>query len=398
VAADSLSERVLDALAHVCALAAVGYAARAATLTEGWERVPEAARLDDAPSLTAIVPARNEERAIERCVRSLLAQTLDDVEVVVVDDGSEDRTPEILARIAREDRRLRVVPGEPLPDGWIGKPWALAQGARAARGEWLLFTDADTVHAPAACGSALAFVRGRRADALSLNTYQELGTWGERAILPTILGFILFVVGPISRLNDPAAPDNALANGQYILIARAAYDALGGHEALRDRIAEDVAFAERLKRDGRFRLVLADGETLVRVRMYRSLGELWNGFAKNMYAGARGDLGALFGGAAFLGLLSAVPAALALDALARRRPARGIEAVLVLACGTAVTRTALSRTLLPRSLCWYAPIGYAACAAIALDSTLRVLTGRGVTWRGRRYTGREGPARRRRLG
>ena len=109
--------------------------------------------LPDPPSLSVIVPARNEARSIARCVRSLLAQTLPDYELIVVDDRSEDATPAILAELARAHPRLRVVRGEALPAGWVGKPWALVQGARAARGEWLLFTDADTRHAPAACAS-----------------------------------------------------------------------------------------------------------------------------------------------------------------------------------------------------------------------------------------------------
>jgi chlorobactene glucosyltransferase len=384
------ADAVLDAIVHLCAAAALGYAARSATLADGWESVPAVERLDDAPSLSIVVPARNEERSIERCVRSLLAQTLDDFEVIVVDDRSDDRTPQLLTALARAHPRLRVVQGAPLPHGWVGKPWALAQGARIARGAWLLFTDADTVHAPHASASALAFARARRADAISLNTYQELGTWAERAILPTILGFIVFVVGPIERINDHAAPDDALANGQYVLVSRAAFDALGGYEPLRGEIVEDVAFARLLKRDGRFRLYLADGEALVRVRMYRSLRELWHGFTKNMYAGAGGDASKIAGGATLLALLSAVPAALALDAALRGRALRALKALLVLGCGVAVTQRALRRTLLPVSLAWYAPVGYAFCAAIALNSAARVLSGRGVAWRGRRYSGRAG--------
>ena len=386
-------ERALDALAHACALVGLGYAARAATMARGWLRVPVVAALPDAPSLSVIVPARNEERTIARCVRSLLAQTLPDYELIVVDDRSEDATPAILAELAHEHPRLRVVRGEPLPDGWVGKPWALTQGARAARGAWLLFTDADSWHAPAACTSALAFVRAHGADALTLATHQELGSWGERAVLPTILGMVVIASGSPAQLNDPADIEHALANGQYILVSRAAYDALGGHEALRGEIVEDVAFARRLKRDGRFRLLLAGGEDIVHVRMYRSLRDVWDGFTKNVYLGAGGDLRALLGGTAFVASLSVIPAALAVDALARRRPARAAEALLCLANGIAVEAHGLAYTRLPRRLAWWAPVGYAVLGAIALNSTLRVVSGRGVEWRGRRYTGRVGGER-----
>ncbi len=386
-------EPALDALAHACAAVALGYALRAATIARGWLRVPVVAELPDAPPLSVIVPARNEERTIERCVRSLLAQTLPDYELIVVDDRSDDATPAILARLAAEHPRLRVLRGAPLPEGWVGKPWALEQGARAASGAWLLFTDADSWHAPAACASALAFVRARGADALTIATYQELGSWGERAVLPTILGMVIVASGSMAQLNDPRDTRHALANGQYILVSREAYEGLGGHAALRGEIVEDVAFAKRLKADGRYRLLLAGGEELVRVRMYRSLRDVWDGFTKNVYAGANGDLRALLGGTAFVAALSVIPAALALDALARKRPARAAEALLCLALGSAVEAYGLANTRLPRRLALWAPFGYAVLGAIALNSTLRVLSGRGVEWRGRRYTGRTPSAR-----
>jgi chlorobactene glucosyltransferase len=387
VARDRL-EPALDALAHACAAAGLGYALRAARIARGWLRVPVVAELPDAPSLSVIVPARNEERTIERCVRSLLAQTLADYELIVVDDRSDDATPAILARLAAEHPRLRVLRGEPLPEGWVGKPWALEQGARAARGAWLLFTDADSWHAPAACTSALAFVRARGVDALTIATYQELGSWGERAVLPTILGMVIVASGSMAQLNDPRDTGHALANGQYILVSREAYEGLGGHAALRGEIVEDVAFAKRLKADGRYRMLLAGGEELVRVRMYRSLRDVWDGFTKNVYAGTNGDLRALLGGTAFVAALSVIPAALALDALARKRPARAAEALLCLALGSAVEAYGLENTRLPRRLALWAPFGYAVLGGITLNSTLRVLSGRGVEWRGRRYTGR----------
>jgi chlorobactene glucosyltransferase len=390
VADDSLSETVLDALAHLCALTGVAYAVRASTATRGWNVVPAVSSLDDAPALSVVVPARNEERSIERCVRSLLAQTLDDYEVIVVDDRSEDRTGAILADLAREFPRLCVIAGAPLPDGWVGKPWALAQGVREARGAWLLFTDADTWHAPHACSSALAFVRARGADALSIWTHQELGSWGERAVLPTTLALVMLGSGTMAQINDPDDRDHALANGQYVLVSRAAHEALGGFDALRGEIVEDIAFARRLKADGRFRLVLADGAHLVRVRMYTSLRELWDGFSKNMYLGAGGDLLKLGGAAMFLASLSVVPAALAVDAVVRRCPLRALEALSCLANGIAVEAHGLRKTGIPPKLAWFAPFGYAVCGAILVNSTLRTITGRGVEWRGRRYTGRPG--------
>jgi chlorobactene glucosyltransferase len=388
VADDSLSERALDLLGHLCALAAFAFVARGATLLEGWTRVEPAQADAELPLLSIVVPARNEARTIARCVRSLLAQQLARFEVIVVDDRSDDGTGAILEELARDEPRLRVIRGEPLPDGWVGKPWALEQGVRASSGDWLLFTDADTWHAPNASVSSLSFARRHDLDALSLWAHQEMESWGERAVLPTVLGLVLFATGSIRQLNDPRDTEHALANGQYILSSRACYQALGGHAALRGEIVEDIAFARRLKADGRFRLAIADGSDLVRVRMYRSLGEVWNGFTKNTYVAARGDLRALAGAAAFLSLLSVVPVALAVDGLARRRPLRSVEALATLGGTIAIEAYLLQRIGLRASLAVFAPAGFAASAGILLTSTVSVLSGRGVTWRGRRYTGR----------
>jgi len=385
VASDSLSERLRVTLTHLCALTAVAFAFRAAGATSGLRRLEPVEADADTPMLSIVVPARNEERTIARCVRSLLAQRLPRFEVIVVDDRSTDATAAILDELARADARLRVVRGAALPEGWVGKPWALVQGAAHARGEWLLFTDADSWHAPQASASALRFARAHGVDALTLATHQELGTFAERAILPTMLGLIVVTLGSVAKVNDPRDVAHAAANGQYILVRRDAYDALGGHAALHDAIVEDIQFARRLKADGRYRLLLVAGGELVRVRMYTSLPTLWEGFTKSLYLGAEGNLGALALGTSALLLLSVVPAVSLVDALVRRRAPRALEAGLVLAAGIAMQARGLRRAGLSPALAWYAPLGYAACAGIALTSTALMLSGRGVTWRGRRY-------------
>jgi chlorobactene glucosyltransferase len=375
-------------LRHAVAATALGYAVRALQLERGVQRIPPVASFPDAPLLSIVVPARNEERNIEDCVRSLLGQRGVDAEVIVVDDASTDRTRAILATLAAEFPGVRIVDGAPLPEGWAGKPWACAQGAQVARGAWLLFTDADSRHAPDAAASTLAFAVASGADALSIMTHQELGTFAERALLPAILGLILFATGSVAELNDPAQPEHALANGQFILVERRAYEALGGHAALRGEIVEDIAFARRLKADGRFRLLLADGTAFVRVRMYRSFAEIWNGFAKNVYLGARGNLPAIAGGVTLCLALSVAPPLLALDAAVRRRPGDVAEALAATLAVTAVAYRNAPFGGFPARMAWLAPLGIAAFAAIGIESTRRALSGRGVEWRGRRYDAR----------
>jgi chlorobactene glucosyltransferase len=377
---------------HVCACVALFYGWRAARFAPGWIRVPVVDTVDDAPPVSIVVPARDEERSIERCVRSLLAQSVPNFELIVVDDRSTDGTRAILDRLARDDARLRVIAGAELPAGWIGKTWAVHQGAAVARGEWLLFTDADSTHSPASVTSSLAFARAQHADAVSTITHQELGSLAERAILPSILGLIFFSQGNFAQLNDPSQTQRALANGQYLFVSRRAYDALGGHAALRGEIVEDVELARRFKRDGRFRLLMAAGEQLASVRMYHSFGEIWNGFSKNIYYGPRGNLWALGGGLLFIATISFLPPLLALNAALRRRPFEALEGLMTSAALIATGGWAMASVGMDRRLGWFQPVGTAVLAAITVNSTFAVLSGRGVEWRGRRYGGSVGDA------
>jgi chlorobactene glucosyltransferase len=322
-------------LTHAVALTALFYAWRSLRVLGGWIRVPAVEDGADLPSLSIVVPARDEERSIEQCVRSLLAQRGLEVEVIVVDDGSTDATAAILTRLGAEFPALHVVAGEPLPADWVGKPWACAQGARRARGDWLLFTDADSRHEAYASASTLTFARANGADALSIMTGQELGTLAEAAILPAILQMIVF--------------------------------------------------ARRLKRDGRFRLLVAEGTQLVRVRMYHSFREIWAGFTKNTYLGARGDVGAIAGGVLFCAALSVAPPLLALAWFRRRRWARAAEALAASLLVVAVAYRGATYVSMPRRLAVFSPFGIGMFGAIALNSTRRALTGAGFTWRGRQY-------------
>lgn len=230
-------------------------------------------------AVSAIVPARNEELNIERAVRSIAAQP-EIVEIIVVDDQSEDRTGEILQSLANEYRAVRVIRMDDLPAGWLGKPHALAAGARQASGDWLLFTDADTVHRPGSVGELLAHAQKQGADMLSLSPGQKLERWWEKAVIPLVFTE-LAALYPFEDVSDPGSPA-AAANGQYILIRRAAYESVGGHAAAPDAILEDVELARRVKSAG-WRLIFLPGAEWVETRMYRSFPEMWAGWTKNLF-------------------------------------------------------------------------------------------------------------------
>ena len=237
--------------------------------------------------ISAIIPARNEEASIARAVESVAAQP-EVGEVIVVDDHSTDRTPAILDELAKRLVKLKIVRAGDLPKGWTGKNHAVALGAAVATGEWLLFTDADTRHLPGSAAQALSDAAAHDADLVSYSPEQEARTFWERALIPFVY-WRLSQRYRFDRVNDPYAGD-AAANGQYILMRRAAYAAVGGHAAVAREILEDVALAQRAKGKG-FRLFFAPGQGLVQTRMYRSFGDMWEGWTKNLYPLFGGSVG-----------------------------------------------------------------------------------------------------------
>jgi len=193
------------------------------------------------PRLSVLVPARNEEANIGPCVRSLLAQDYPDFELLVLDDESGDQTAQVLASLATSDNRLRVLSGQPLPAGWLGKQWACHQLAQAASGELLLFTDADTRYHPQALSNAVAALLAERTDMLSAVLREEVVSWGERLVVP-ILVWSIFSFLPLGLAYRLRLPAFTAANGQFLLFRRRAYEQIGGHAAVRQHTTEDLAW------------------------------------------------------------------------------------------------------------------------------------------------------------
>jgi glycosyltransferase involved in cell wall biosynthesis len=227
------------------------------------------------PEVSIVVPARNEEACLGDCLASLVTQTGVTFEIIVVDDHSSDRTGEIAWSFAG----VRVISPGPLPEGWTGKNNAVVAGAKEARGEWLLFTDADTVHVPGSLERALAEAKEYGAELLSYSPEQIAVTFWELATLPVVFAELARQYPP-SKVSDPSSPI-AAANGQYILIRRETYEAVGGHVAIATNLLEDVALARAVKGSGRkIRFRYAAGA--VRTRMYRNFRQLREGWTKNL--------------------------------------------------------------------------------------------------------------------
>ena len=346
-----------------------------------------------APLISVCVPARNEERNIRLCVEAILAQDFPNFEIIVLEDRSHDSTPQILRELAVQGKRLKSIPGAELPIGWAGKPHALFQAASAAQGEWLCFVDADTFLSPNALSACYAKAIETKADMFTIMTFQILGSFWEKAVMPIVMTALSVGFSP-SKVNDPKNKD-AIANGQFILIRRAVYDAIGGHESVKDQIVEDKALSEQVKWTG-YRLVVANGYSVARTRMYTSLPEMWEGWTKNIYLGLRDRPSLVLLGAfgAFLALVAAL--------LLPVWPLLGV--IWFLQSGGWLALTVVAQSLILWAFViyararisigmgispWYAltlPLGSAVFAAMMFTSTWRVLSGKGVTWKGRVYT------------
>jgi chlorobactene glucosyltransferase len=235
-----------------------------------------------APMVSILVPARNEEENIATCLKSLQKQDYPNFEVIVLDDNSEDRTSEIVERIAAGDSRIKLIKGEPLPPGWAGKPFACYQLAENARGSWLLFIDADTTSAPNMVKSTLAVAIDNNLSLLSGFPRQMAESLPEKVALP-IMYFLIMGWFPIWWLHRSLGRRPSLTIGQFLLFPKAAYWSFGGHKAVKDKILEDVWIGVETVRSGGRHLAI-DLSTVFSCRMYRTVGAMWEGFVKWIYS------------------------------------------------------------------------------------------------------------------
>jgi len=229
--------------------------------------------------VSAIVPARNEEAVVGACVESLVQQT-EIEEVLVVDDQSTDRTAEIVRGLGERWAKVRLLQTRALPAGWVGKNHAVFTGAREARGEWLLFTDADAVHGADSAAKALAIAAEQHAVMVSFSAEQVMKSWYEKGLIPYVY-CRLAQKFTFDQVNDSESAA-AAANGQFLMIRRDVYERLGGHAAVAGEVLEDVALAERVKNAGN-RIWFGSGKGIVQVRMYRSFRAMWEGWQKNLF-------------------------------------------------------------------------------------------------------------------
>ena len=248
---------------------------------------------EPAPLVSVLIPARNEEENIETCLKSLQKQDYSNFEILVLDDNSTDRTAELVERMAAKDDRIKLIKGQPLPEGWAGKPFACYQLAEKARGSWLLFIDADTTSAPHMLRSVLALALELKPSLLSGFPRQMAESLPEKIAMP-LMYFVIMGWMPLWWLQRSKGARPSLAIGQFLLFPKEDYWRIGGHMAVKDRILEDVWLGVETVRHGG-RHIAIDLSTVFYCRMYREVGTIWEGFVKWIYSVAALSPAALVG-------------------------------------------------------------------------------------------------------
>jgi len=332
--------------------------------------------------LSAIVPARNEEAVIHACVESL-AQQSEITEILVVNDQSTDQTAAVIQDCMRRLPQVRLLETKELPAGWVGKNNALWLGASEAKGDWLLFTDADAVHNGDSAARALAIAGEENAVMVSFSPQQVMETWYEKSLIPYVYCRLASRFS-FAEVNDPQKAA-AAANGQFLMIRRDVYRAVGGHASVAGEVLEDVALAKRVKSAG-YRIWFGSGKDIVRVRMYRSFAAMWEGWRKNLYllmGGSEGAVGREFVRAVASEIAAVIAAISAWGFTESALAALGVLAVGMVGISVAYDGE-LKRSQFPAGLIWYGIPGRLLFAGV-LRASYRAHRRGKLEWKGREY-------------
>ena len=377
---DLLSLISIALTAIACMLLAVGLLNLAR-----FPRLPRVGTVQpETKTCSILVPARNEERCIEACVRSLCMQDDANFEVIVLDDGSTDTTPQILARLQEEFPALRVITGTPLPQGWIGKSWACHQLSISARGELLLFTDADTVHAPTTVRRTRAYMATHNVSLLTMVPYEELGSFAEHVVIPMV-HTLYFAYLPNDLILHHRSVSFSAANGQFMCFTRDAYAVVRGHESVKNSLVEDVFLAKEVKRAG-LRISLVDGSDAVSCRMYTNAREVTEGFSKNFFPATSYNLPLTM---LFLGHLVTTyvaPVGFVAAGFMLSRTDLVVLSVVQLAAIALIRGMIAYRFAMPWWHMLLGPITGLWAFFIGINSIRWAYSRRGATWKGRAYS------------
>ncbi|HAX48091.1 MAG TPA: glycosyltransferase [Ignavibacteria bacterium] len=340
---------------------------------------------DKLPFVSVLIPARNEEHNIAQIVNSLLVQDYPSYEVIVLNDNSDDRTGEILLEIQGSHPELKILNGKPLETGWTGKCFACKQLYDASTGDYILFTDADTLHNPNSLRDSVTIALSRNADMVTLFPKMRMVGFAEKLIMP-MLWFTVMLLLPFYFVDKKGFLKFSIGIGPFMLFKRSAYKAIGGHDSVKNAIVEDVWLARKIKEHG-MQLIVEDGQHMLSVRMYRNFKEIWNGFSKNIFAGFEFSSIALFSVNLLYILLFFIPFLLFFIQLSLQFSLNltliltGIQ-VLILYFTRAIISARFKLGFISTLL---HPIGALSVPLIALNSWRWIKAGSGAKWKGRVY-------------
>lgn len=348
---------------------------------KNYPKIPDS----DLPFVSVLIPARNEEHNISQIVNSLLLQDYPSYEVIVLNDNSEDKTGEMLLEIQKSHPELKILNGRPLEKGWTGKCFACKQLYDASTGEFILFTDADTLHNKNSLRDSITIALNRNADMVTLFPKMTMISFAEKLIMP-MLWFTVMLLLPFYFVDKKGFVKFSIGIGPFMLFKKSAYAAIGGHDSVKNAIVEDVWLARKIKEHG-MQLIVEDGQHMLSVRMYRSLGEIWNGFSKNIFAGFEFSSIALFSVNLLYFLLFFIPFLLFLIQLSLQFSLNlmliltGIQ-VLILYFTRAIISARFKLGFISTLL---HPIGVLSVPVIAMNSWRWIKAGAGAKWKGRVY-------------
>lgn len=341
------------------------------------------------PFVSVLIPARNEELNIANILNSLLTQDYPNYEVIVLNDHSEDNTGNIISEIKQKYPELVVLNGKPLPEGWTGKCYACTQLHEASKGEYILFTDADTTHKPQSLRKSITLALNKQADMLTLFPEMTMVSLAEKIIMP-MLWFTIMLLLPFYFIDKKGFVKFSVGIGPFMMFKRLAYEKIGGHYSVKNAIVEDVWLARKIK-ENRMQLIVEDGFEMLSVRMYRNLGEIWRGFSKNIFAGFEFSSFSLFAVNLLYILLFFVPFMLLIIELSLyeiRNYGANLALILVV---FQVFILYLARTLISIRFklgilsTILHPLGALSVPVIALNSWRWIKLGKGASWKGRVY-------------
>lgn len=340
---------------------------------------------NDLPFVSVLIPARNEEHNISQIVNSLLQQDYPSYEVIVLNDNSEDNTGKILSEIKLIHPELKIINGKPLEKGWTGKCYACKQLFETSKGEYILFTDADTVHNKNSLRDSVTIAVNRKADMLTLFPKMIMVSFAEKLIMP-MLWFTVMLLLPFYFVDKKGYIKFCIGIGPFMMFKREAYEAIGGHDSVKNAIVEDVWLARKIK-EHNLQLIVEDGQHMLGVRMYRNFGEIWNGFSKNIFAGFEFSSIALFSVNLLYFLLFFLPFMLFFIQLSLQLSLNlmlvltGFQ-VLILYFTRAIISARFKLGFISTLL---HPIGALSVPVIALNSWRWIKAGTGAKWKGRIY-------------